>query len=492
MANQNAAVLLSVAEMYRADAAAAAAGIPSIDLMEAAGRAVAAEIRARWAPRPVVVLCGPGNNGGDGFVIGRLLAAEGWPVSIALLGDRNALKGDAAVNARRWIGKVEPLAPEAIGGAGLVVDAIFGAGLARAVDGAAHATIAAVNESGIPCVAVDVPSGVDGDTGAVMGAAPQAVLTVTFFHRKPGHLLLPGRSHAGEVVVADIGIPEAVLTDIQPRTFVGEPALWLAHYPWPKAAGHKYDRGHAVVFGGAELTGAARLAARGALRIGAGLVTVASPAAARAIYQAEQTAALLTSTVDGPDGIAGLLADKRKTAALIGPGYGVGGTTRDAVRAIVAATPAVLDADALTSFAGEPEALFAAIRGKRCVLTPHEGEFVRIFAFTGDKLTRARRAASHAGVVVVLKGPDTVIAHPDGRAAINANAPPELATGGTGDVLAGMILGLLAQHMDPFDAACAATWLHGAAATAIGPGLIADDLPQALPAALRALKAATA
>ena len=216
MANENAAALLSVAEMYRADTAAVAAGVASIDLMEAAGRAVAAQIRARWAPRPVAVLCGPGNNGGDGFVIARLLAADGWPVTIALLGDRDALKGDAAANARRWVGKVEPLGPEAIAGAGLIVDAIFGAGLARAVDRAAGATIAAINASGIPCVAVDVPSGVHGDTGAVLGAAPRAVLTVTFFRRKPGHLLLPGRAHAGEVVVADIGIPDAVLADIRP------------------------------------------------------------------------------------------------------------------------------------------------------------------------------------------------------------------------------------------------------------------------------------
>ncbi|HEY5607786.1 MAG TPA: NAD(P)H-hydrate dehydratase [Alphaproteobacteria bacterium] len=494
MANENAAALLSVAEMYRADTAAVAAGVASIDLMEAAGRAVADQIRARWAPRPVAVLCGPGNNGGDGFVVARLLAADGWPVTIALLGDREALKGDAAANARRWIGSVPPLGPDAIAGAGLIVDAIFGAGLARAVDGAAGATIAAINASGIPCVSVDVPSGVHGDNGAVMGAAPRAVLTVTFFRMKPGHLLLPGRAHAGEVVVADIGIPDTVLADIHPRSFVNEPALWLAHYPWPMIAGHKYDRGHAVVFGGAEMTGAGRLAARAALRIGAGLVTVAAAPGARAIYQSDQTAALLTSAVDGLDAIAKLLDDKRKTAALIGPGYGVGGATREAVRRIVAATPAVLDADALTSFADEPGALFAAIKGKRCVLTPHEGEFARIFSIAGDKLTRARTAAARCGAVVVLKGPDTVIAHPDGRAAINANAPPELATGGTGDVLAGMILGLLAQNVDPFIAACAAVWLHGAAATAVGPGLIADDLPRALPAVLRELKerAATA
>jgi len=487
MTSANSAALLSVAEMYRADAAAVAAGVASIELMEAAGRAVASEIRARWARRPVVVLCGPGNNGGDGFVAARLLAADGWPVTVALLGERAALKGDASVNARRWVGDIQPLGPQAIVGAGLVVDAIFGAGLARAVDGAALATIAAIDRSGIPCVAVDVPSGVHGDTGAVMGGAPHAVLTVTFFRRKPGHLLLPGRAHAGEVVVADIGIPETVLDAIDPRTFANDPMLWLGRYPWPAADGHKYSRGHAVVAGGSEMTGAARLAGRAALRIGAGLVTIASAPKARAIYQSDKTASLLTAAVDGPDALATLLDDKRKNAALIGPGYGVGIATRDAVLAVTTRVRAVLDADALTSFANDPTALFNAVRGKPCVLTPHEGEFARIFTMSGSKLSRARAAAAQCGAIVLLKGPDTVIAHPDGRAAINANAPPDLATGGAGDVLAGMIVGLLAQGADPFDAACAATWLHGAAATAFGPGLIADDLPDILPQVLRDL-----
>jgi NAD(P)H-hydrate epimerase len=322
-----------------------------------------------------------------------------------------------------------------------------------------------------------------------MGVAPHAALTVTFFRRKPGHLLLPGRAYCGETVVADIGIPDAVLAQIRPLTFENEPELWLARYPWPSVGGHKYDRGHAVVAGGGEMTGAARLAARAALRGGAGLVTVAAPARARAVYQADRIASLLTVAIDGPEALGHLFDDKRLNAALIGPGYGLGASTRVAVVGILARSPAaVIDADALTSFAGEPETLCAAVAGKRCVLTPHEGEFARLFQVDGDKLSRARSAAARSGAVVVLKGADTVIAHPGGRAAINANAPPELATGGSGDVLAGLILGLLAQGADPFDAACAATWLHGAAAALFGPGLIADDLPDTLPRVLRSLR----
>ena len=272
---EKACALLDVDEMARADAAAIEAGTSGAALMEAAGAAVAAQIRGRWASRPVAILCGPGNNGGDGFVVARLLSEAGWPVTVALLGDRDALKGDARLNADRWAGDVAPLEPNVLNGADLVVDAIFGAGLARPPEGAARDVIEAINEGEAPCVAVDMPSGVHGDTGAVLGAAPKARVSVTFFRCKPGHVLLPGRDHAGEVVVADIGIPDGVLEDIDPHTFENRPPLWLARYPWPRLSDHKYSRGHALIAGGAEMTGAARLAARGAMRVGAGMVTVA-------------------------------------------------------------------------------------------------------------------------------------------------------------------------------------------------------------------------
>ena len=480
-------VLLSVEEMSKADAAAIAGGVPGLDLMENAGTAIADEIRRRWQPRPVAVLCGPGNNGGDGFVAARLLAAAGWPVGVAQLGSRDALKGDAATNAERWTGEVAPLDRAVLDGCGLVVDALFGAGLARPLEGAARAVVEAIAERKLDCVSVDVPSGVHGDTGQVLGAAPQASVCVTFFRRKPGHLLLPGRTLAGDVVVADIGIADSVLTDIGPRTFVNGSRLWLERYPWAGAGANKYSRGHAVVVGGPEMPGAARLAALGARRIGAGLVTIAAPPEAFPIFAAGPPGTLVKPVADDAE-FAEFLSDPRKKAVLVGPGAGVSdGTRRRALAALKAEKACVLDADALTVFRDDPETLFSAIAGP-CLLTPHEGEFARLFPPGGDKLTRARDAARRSGAVVLLKGPDTVIAAADGRAVINADAPPELATAGSGDVLAGIALGLMVQGMEVFDAACAAAWIHGAAAAAFGPGLIAEDLLDVLPRVVRRLK----
>jgi hydroxyethylthiazole kinase-like uncharacterized protein yjeF len=480
--------LLSPAEMAAADRAAIAGGVPGVDLMETAGRAVAEMVTARWSPRPAVVLCGPGNNGGDGFVAARHLAAAGWPVRLGLLGERARLAGDAAHHAALWRGPVETLRPDLLDGAGLVIDAIFGAGLSRPVEGPARAMIDALAGSRLPGIAVDVPSGVDGATGEVRGAAAPAAMTVTFFRKKPGHLLLPGRALCGEVVLVDIGIPATVLGAIAPRTHENGPELWLDAFPWPRLDTHKYKRGHALIAGGAVMTGAARLAARAAARIGAGLVTVAAPSTAWPVYAATLTG-VIVRPVAGAQDFAELLADARRNAVLIGPGAGATAETRhQALAALAKKRAVVLDADALSVFAEGAEALFAAIAGP-CVLTPHEGEFQRLFALGGDKLARARAAAARSGAVVLLKGPDTVIAAPDGRAVINGNAPPELATAGSGDVLAGLVTGLLAQGLDPFRAAAAACWLHGDAAGAFGPGLVAEDIIESLPAALRRLKA---
>ncbi len=480
--------LLTTEEMGRADKAAVAAGVPSERLMEAAGSAVARAIVRRWAPRPTVVLAGPGNNGGDGFVVARLLAEAGWPVRVALMGRRGVLKGDAGLNAGRWTGACDPLAgPDALDGARLVVDALFGAGLMRPLERTVGAAIEAINERALDCVAVDTPSGVDGNTGEILGVAPRSRLTVTFFRLKPGHLLLPGRALAGEVISADIGIPESVLADIRPKTCINGPALWSASLPWPRPEDHKYSRGHAVIVGGRELTGAARLAARAARRVGVGLVTVAAPPEALAVYQGDW-AGTMVARVDDAGGFETLLEDERKNAVLVGPGNGVGGETGALVAtALRTRKPCVLDADALTSFEGWAETLFDAIRGPS-VITPHDGEYARLFAETGDRMRRARAAASTSGAVVLLKGADTVIAAPDGRAAINANAPPELATAGTGDVLAGLIVGLMALGLAPFEAAAAGCWMHGEAAGAVGTGLIAEDLIEALPGVLRTLR----
>jgi hydroxyethylthiazole kinase-like uncharacterized protein yjeF len=488
--------LLTVAEMGAADRAAVAAGVPVETLMENAGRAVVREILARFAPQPIAVLCGPGNNGGDGFVVANELAARGWPVTLAAARPLAAYDGAAALHGARWRGPVLELEPRALDGARLVVDGLFGAGLNRPVDGAAAALLRAVARRGLPMVAIDVPSGVHGDTGAVHGVAVPARLTVSFFRAKPGHFLMPGRTLCGELAITDIGIPARVLDTIRPTIRLNAPALWRAALPRPKQDGHKYDRGHLLVVGGA-MTGAARLVARGARRIGAGLVSIACAPALHAIYAADQPGTIVR-TVPGlggrakdgaPDGgLAALLADRRFNALVLGPGAGPGAATRRLVeQALGFGRATVIDADALTAFAGASERLAAALAGPT-VLTPHEGEFARLFPeLAGPRIARARAAARATGATVLLKGADSVIVHPDGAAAINAHASPDLATAGAGDVLAGFIGGLLAQRMAPFAAACAGAWLHGEASLRIGRGLIAEDLPEILPAVLRSL-----
>jgi NAD(P)H-hydrate epimerase len=573
--------------------------------METAGRAVADAAAAMVPPgSKILILCGPGNNGGDGFVAARLLQNQGFPVDLILLGALETLTGDAAAMAARWIGPTletardtATAAPSPTSGrtppghlrtplghprtplpitpdTRLIIDALFGAGLSRPLTEKAADLVRAANASGLPILAVDVPSGLDGNSGTAPAAdAPvvQATRTVTFFRRKPGHLLQPGRRLCGDVTLAQIGIPPAVLDSIAPKTYANAPALWRAAFPQAHAGQHKYTRGHAIVVSGpADATGAARLGARGALRAGAGLVTLAGNAAATAVNAAHVTAIMLKIAAT-PDALTEILADTRRNAVLIGPGAGVGPhTARNVLAALATPAAVVLDADALTSFAadaapedtapavasmgfmtprGEPRPdaaqLYAAIASRlarekegparekaegsareaessaceneraardvsrsaramsscarvmsscarvmsccaRVIMTPHEGEFARLFGpLDGSKLDRARAAAATSGAVVILKGPDTVIAAPDGRSAINENAPPWLATAGSGDVLAGFVTGLLAQRMPAWEAACAAVWLHGACGTAFGPGLIAEDIPEILPRVLR-------
>ncbi|MBS0234482.1 MAG: NAD(P)H-hydrate dehydratase [Proteobacteria bacterium] len=506
--------LLTTSEMGEADRLAVAAGVPSLDLMEHAGKAVAkaAASMVRGTDRRVAVLCGPGNNGGDGFVAARHLRDRGFDVRVFLLGDKSALRGDAAEMARRWPLPIRDASPDSLQSMHLVVDALFGAGLSRPLEGKAAELVNAVNESGLPALAVDVPSGLDGTTGEVRGVAVEAKRTVTFFRKKPGHVLLPGRELCGEIVVADIGTPESVLETLKPALHENDPTLWIDHFNWPQFGGHKYDRGHAVVVSGPALqTGAARLGARGALRIGAGLVTLVGNGPATAII-ATQITSIMVRSVSGAAALSEFLKDTRRNAVLIGPGASVGPETADDVLAILKSSPAVvLDADALTSFAEpegartdngmgflarngnvplRPETLFSAIKDRPSpvVVTPHEGEFKRLFGqLGGSKVDRARAAAQRSGAVVILKGADTVIASPDGRAMINSNAPPWLATAGAGDVLSGFVAGLLAQHMPAFEAAAAAVWLHGAAAEKFGVGLIAEDLPDVLPEVLQRL-----
>ncbi len=464
-------VLLTPEEMGRADAAAPGMGVQGTTLMANAGRAVARAIRSRFRPCRVLVLAGPGNNGGDGYVAARLLARAGWPVRVAALAPPRT-GADAAAAVARWTGTAAPFQPGEAARADLVIDAVFGAGLTRDVDGIVAETLLAAGR----VVAVDVPSGVDGATGMVGGCAPPAILTVTFFRRKPGHLLVPGRDLCGETVLADIAMPPGVLDLVRAHTFANGPALW--HVPQPATEAHKYARGHVTVLGGESMTGAARLAADAARRAGAGLVTIAAQGRGD-VYRAGSPG-LLVSEASLHD----LLQDERRRVWVCGPGLGP-----DAARAtlpvLLAARRLVVgDADVFTAFAGTPDGLRGA-----AVLTPHAGEFARAFGKPGtDRVAAVRAAAIMTDAVVLLKGPDTIVASPDGRVSINASAPPWLATAGAGDVLSGVIAGLLAQGMPAWEAASAGAWLHGRAAVHAGAGLVVEDL---LPALTKSLGDAT-
>ncbi|MGH7118618.1 MAG: NAD(P)H-hydrate dehydratase [Acetobacteraceae bacterium] len=462
--------LLDPAEMSTADRAAIKSGVPGIELMENAGRAVARAVQRKGAPCLTLVLAGPGNNGGDGYVAARYLSAAGWPVALAAMAPPRP-GTDAALAAARWHGPGAEFSPAAAAHAALVIDAVFGAGLARPLDGSVTDVLRAARR----IVAVDMPSGIDGATGQIRGFAPRAVRTVTFFRRKPGHLLLPGRERCGEILLADIGIPATVLATVHPRTFVNGPLLW--RLPAPALAGHKYDRGYVTVLGGESMTGAARLAAAAARRIGAGMVAIAAPGpAAASVYRTGAPGIIVSETP-----LAEIVTDPRRSVFVAGPGLGIA-AARAALPALLAAGKQVVaDADALTAFAGNPEGLRGA-----AVLTPHAAEFARLFGPPGaDRLAAVRKASERTGAIVVLKGADTIIAAPDGWAAINASAPPTLASGGTGDVLAGLIAGLLAQGIAPRDAAAAGVFLHGIAAARVGRGLIAEDLPEAIPGVLK-------
>ena len=475
--------IISVAEMRAIDARAAELGVPTRTLMENAGAAVAAAIQARWAPRPTLVLCGPGANGGDGYVAARKLAEAGWPVRVGALADRASLTGDERDAALAWMGWVDAANVSLVEPDALIVDALFGAGLSRPLEGVAAALAAATK--GHEVVAVDVPSGVDGDSAAASGPAFRADLTVTFVRKKPAHVLAPGRFLCGDVVVADIETPEQALVERDIALRENGPVLWTL--PWPGAEAHKHARGHAMVVSGAPgQTGAARLAARAALRVGAGLVTVLSTPSAMHDNGAQLTAIMLSEVKD----VAAVsAAAERAGAIVIGPAAGVTPRTRETVLALAGAgRRLVLDADALSVFASDPDVLFAALKPD-AVLTPHPGEFRRLISDLADgtRIARARQAAARAGCVVLLKGPDTVIAAPDGRAVVNTTGTPFLATAGSGDVLAGLIAGLAVQGMDAFNSACAGAWLHGRLGESLGAGLIADDLPEALPSVLDAL-----
>lgn len=489
--------LLTPEEMARADRLTMEGGIKDgFALMLAAGRAVA-DIAQHMFPQkqPVAVLCGPGNNGGDGYVAAQYLLEAGYEaVCFAAAPPRQGTDAmRASIFYKGQVRDLNEFSPVSFGG---IIDALYGAGLARAVEGAQATVIDAVNASGLPVVAVDLPSGISGATGMALGAAMRAKATVTFFRKKPGHLLQPGRAHCGIIHIADIGIPDRILGEINPRVFENSPELWADSLPSPAVDAHKYSRGHAAVFSGAmHSTGAARLSAMAAARSGAGAVTLLSPPDALAVNAAHLTSIMVRETRNQQDA-AQFITDRKVTAAVLGPGYGNPAFARDYTKMLLSAASGkagqfrglVLDADGITAFENKPDELFDTHRSSATalVLTPHEGEFKRLFPDIAEdntsKIDKARKAAMRANAVVIYKGPDTVIAEPGGLAVINSNGTPFLATAGSGDVLTGIVCGLLAQGMAPFAAACASVWVHADAARRFGHGLIAEDLPAQLPA----------
>jgi hydroxyethylthiazole kinase-like uncharacterized protein yjeF len=495
--------LLSPAEMGEADRLAIATGpLAGIDLMRNAGAAVASVVLRRYPAAPVHVLCGPGNNGGDGYVVASLLHDSGVDVTVWASG--LAKDGsDAAIAALECPVESRPLSAFAAEAGAIVVDALYGAGLSKPLADAAARAVEVAAELNLPVIAVDLPSGVSGESGQSLGQAFRARITVTFARKKPGHLLLPGREMCGELVLADIGIGDGIIAQLEPRTFENTPPLWIGNFPVPAVDVHKYRRGHVGVFsGGPSTTGAARLSALAAARSGAGAVTVLSPANGMQVNAAHLTSIMLRKS-DSIADVQEFIGDRRPSALVLGPGFGVGEKARDFGLAVLGAEQRqdgridglVLDADGITSFRSTPDVLFEAARRPNApalMLTPHEGEFARLFPDIAkdknlSKLARARTAAKRAGAMIVYKGADTVIAAPDGRAAINGNGAPWLATAGSGDVLSGIAAGLLAQGMPAFEAACAAVWIHAEAGSRFGPGLIAEDLPLALVPLLREL-----
>jgi hydroxyethylthiazole kinase-like uncharacterized protein yjeF len=487
--------VVTAAEMQAAEARCFAAGTPSLDVMEKAGAAVSDLVKARFAPCPVAVLCGPGNNGGDGYVIARHLGTCGFDVTVAALCPREQMRGDAASMAAKWDGPVEALSAQTMQRLmqlPLWIDALFGTGLNRplpALPGLDKTWLEPAHDSKRPkIIAVDMPSGLRADHANAAGCLWRADMTVTFGAKKPCHIFAPAQNFCGEVYVADIGLADYIET----KTFVqsAEDGIALLKNILIPTHDHKYNRGALYVASGPRhKTGAARLAARAGLRAGAGVVTLLAPPDAMDIIAAHETA-IMVEAIESAEDVVQHLTARHHSALVIGPAHGVTARTQQFVTAALkTGKPVVLDADALTTFAGNSKAFFDLCHD-RVVMTPHAGEFSKLFPeFSGvdTPATAARLAAQQSGAVIVLKGPTTVIAAPDGHVRINTHATPWLATAGSGDVLAGLMGAMLLQYASAFDAACAAVWLHGACGVHSGPGLIAEDLPDLVPMVLRRL-----
>ena len=469
--------ILTTAEMKKAEDAAITAGTSATQLMENAGFAVAQEIMNCLEPCETLVLCGPGNNGGDGFIIAHHLKKNGWPVRVACKAKKTELKGSVAQAAKKWDGAIESLNSNlSVHQTKLVVDAIYGTGFNGQIDPETLTLFDKIRTRKIGVVAVDLPSGVDAATGSVAHGTLQAQLTVTFGRKKIAHVLHTSKFMCGRIIVSHIGVADADIESVHPTFFENHPALWLKDYPLPTPASHKYARGYVMVYGGDDRPGAAILAAEAAQRTGAGVVSFAVSSEKLAVYQTARASIMADAFSDEED-FKALLRDERKTALVIGCGAGANERLENAVLAALPFNKAVvLDGDVFTAFKGKTENLFKSLTPKH-ILTPHEGEFERLFPdLDGDKLSRARVAAKKCGAIVVLKGADTIIAAPDGTAIIQHDSPATLATAGSGDVLAGLIGGFASQGMTPFMAAAAGVWLHAEAARKHGLGLTAEDI----------------
>lgn len=478
--------LIDPAAMARIDASAERSGISVSALMERAGQAVAASA-LKYYPQALryVVLCGIGNNGGDGFIAARALSESGSEVAVFVFGDIGKLKGAAKQAFDCMALPFEPLDDYQPRSGDVVIDAIFGAGLSRDVPAEVATLIDAVETAAIPVIAIDLPSGLCGRRGVPLGRAFQAARTVTFMARKPGHVLMPGRPLCGELEVFDIGIPHRILREHSGLIYENHPSLWMSAFPNVDEDTHKFKRGHLTVFSGpSHATGAARMTAMAGFRAGAGIVTVAAPHEALGVLSATLTA-VMVSGIESDEELEAWAGDKRHNTYVLGPGFGDLEKARRFV-SLLKDKALVLDADGITAFKQEPKRLFDlfAANAPR-ILTPHEGEFGRLFPDIAaddslSKIEKAQAAAALSNLVIVYKGADTVIAAPDGRALVNTNAPPYLATAGSGDVLAGIAGGFLAQQVSAFEAAAAAVWLHGETAQRLGPGLTAEDLAAAV------------
>jgi len=465
--------------------------ISGYTLMENAGKVIFKIIKKKFKKqKKIKILCGPGNNGGDGFVVAKLLKEDGYlNINLFCLVTKKKLKGDAKLAAKKFGDNFKSFSNFKISSNDVVIDGIFGSGLKKNISGNLKKIIEKINLKKPYCISIDVPSGINGDTGQVQGVAVKSNDTITFTRKKIGHLLSPGKEYCGNIIVTDIGVNLEKLL-FKPHIFENHPDNWKNKFPWPNQKSHKYTRGFTLIICGEKMTGASRLAARGVARIGCGLLCLGVPKKSFDIYSIENPIALI-ETVDDENDLNNLLKDKRINTILIGPGLGINKKKLKLILKIIKEKKriVVLDADALKNN-------FKKILSEnktKIVITPHDGEFTQVLKSLNikkkkNKLIAATEFVKKTKINLILKGNTTIICSQDGRISINTNTSPFLATGGSGDVLAGMITGLISQKMDIFNACCAAVWIHGEIARMKGPGLIAEDIPEMIPKVLKKLK----